>query len=100
MPIKALLPCEIMQGDVLARLRELPDQCAHCCVTSPPYWGLRDYGVDGQLGRNGIGIELNPEYVKLARERIGKAEKPQTFVSAKESHATLSNSPSYTEKEA
>lgn len=45
--------------------------------------------VARQLGRKGIGIELNPEYVKLARERIGRAEKPQTFVSAKDTHAPL-----------
>ena len=31
-------------------LRELPDNSVHCVVTSPPYWALRDYGVDGQLG--------------------------------------------------
>jgi DNA modification methylase len=41
---------EIQQGDALERLREMPDQSVQCCVTSPPYWGLRDYGVDGQLG--------------------------------------------------
>jgi len=28
----------------------MPDESVHCCVTSPPYWGLRDYGVDGQIG--------------------------------------------------
>ena len=37
-------------GDCLATLRTLPDGAARCCVTSPPYWGLRDYGHDGQLG--------------------------------------------------
>lgn len=37
---------EILVGDALARLRGLPDNSVHCCVTSPPYWGLRDYGVD------------------------------------------------------
>lgn len=41
---------KIHQGDVLHRLRELPDESVHCVVTSPPYWGLRDYGVDGQIG--------------------------------------------------
>lgn len=40
----------IHQGDALERLREMPDESVQCCVTSPPYWGLRDYGVDGQLG--------------------------------------------------
>lgn len=37
-------------GDALTVLRGLPDESADCCVTSPPYWGLRDYGVTGQLG--------------------------------------------------
>ncbi len=36
---------EIRQGDVLERLREMPDESVHCCVTSPPYFGLRDYGT-------------------------------------------------------
>jgi DNA modification methylase len=37
-------------GDVFARLPLLPSDCVHCCVTSPPYYALRDYGVPGQLG--------------------------------------------------
>lgn len=40
----------ILVGDVFARLAELPDDSVDCVVTSPPYWGLRDYGVDGQIG--------------------------------------------------
>lgn len=40
----------IYHGDALAVLRTLPERSAQCCITSPPYWGLRDYGVDGQLG--------------------------------------------------
>lgn len=40
----------ILTGDALAMLRTLPDESVHCCVTSPPYWGLRDYGVAGQIG--------------------------------------------------
>ncbi len=40
----------MLLGDALARLRELPADSFDCCVTSPPYWGLRDYGVDGQIG--------------------------------------------------
>lgn len=40
----------ILIGDVRQRLAELPDESVHCVVTSPPYWGLRDYGVPGQLG--------------------------------------------------
>lgn len=40
----------ILLGDVRARLADLPAASVHCVVTSPPYWGLRDYGVAGQLG--------------------------------------------------
>jgi DNA modification methylase len=46
----------IIPGDCIAGLRKLPDASVHCCVTSPPYWGLRDYGHDGQ-----IGLESTPE---------------------------------------
>ena len=45
-----MLEASILVGDAVARLRELPDGVARTCVTSPPYWGLRDYGNDGQLG--------------------------------------------------
>ena len=45
----------ILQGDCRDVLKSLPDESVHCVVTSPPYWGLRDYGVDGQLG-----LELTP----------------------------------------
>jgi len=40
----------IHQGNCLRQLRRIPDASVHCCVTSPPYWGLRDYGVKGQIG--------------------------------------------------
>lgn len=46
----------IITGDCREVLRSLPEQSAHCCVTSPPYFGLRDYGVEGQ-----IGLEQTPE---------------------------------------
>jgi DNA modification methylase len=41
---------QIFLGDCLEELKRLPDQCVQTCVTSPPYFGLRDYGVDGQIG--------------------------------------------------
>jgi site-specific DNA-methyltransferase (adenine-specific) len=40
----------LLTGDVRERLADLPAASVQCCVTSPPYWGLRDYGTDGQLG--------------------------------------------------
>lgn len=49
----------IYQGNALDVLRQMPDESVNCCVTSPPYWGLRDYGVAGQLG-----LERTPdEYI-------------------------------------
>jgi DNA modification methylase len=51
---------KIVCGDVLTGLAILPDNSINCVVTSPPYWGLRDYGVEGQ-----IGLEHTPqEYVE------------------------------------
>lgn len=50
---------EIKHGDWIDVLGTMPDESVQCCVTSPPYWGLRDYGVKGQLG-----LERTPdEYV-------------------------------------
>jgi DNA modification methylase len=46
----------ILEGDCRELLRTLPDESVHCIVTSPPYFGLRDYGVDGQMG-----LEATPE---------------------------------------
>lgn len=40
----------IYHGDVLEVLKTFPDESIDMCVTSPPYWGMRDYGVEGQLG--------------------------------------------------
>ncbi len=40
----------IHQGDAISVLRTLPEESVQTVVTSPPYWGLRDYGVDGQIG--------------------------------------------------
>jgi DNA modification methylase len=40
----------VVLGDCLATLRRLPSNFVQCCVTSPPYFGLRDYGVEGQIG--------------------------------------------------
>lgn len=47
---RADLSWEIRCGDALELLRAMPDESVHCVVTSPPYWRLRCYGVDGQIG--------------------------------------------------
>lgn len=50
----------IIQGDALETLKTLPDESVNTCVTSPPYYALRDYGIDGQ-----IGLEQTPdEYIQ------------------------------------
>ena len=50
---------KLLCGDATAVLRQIPSDTAQCCVTSPPYWGQRDYDADGQ-----IGLETTPsEYV-------------------------------------
>lgn len=40
----------VLCGDALEVLKTLPDECVQMCVTSPPYYGLRDYGAEGQIG--------------------------------------------------
>jgi DNA modification methylase len=57
-------PVDLYLGDALAVLASLPDESAHIVVTSPPYYGLRNYGVDGQYG-----LEPTPTlYVRRMRE--------------------------------
>lgn len=46
----SLSDIRFLQGDCLESLKSLPDQSVHCVVTSPPYFGLRDYGQEGQIG--------------------------------------------------
>ena len=41
----------ILPGDCVESLKQLPDAFVNTCVTSPPYYGLRDYGEDGQIGQ-------------------------------------------------
>ncbi len=39
------MPARVIVGDSLTALKQMPDGCVHCAVTSPPYWALRDYGT-------------------------------------------------------
>lgn len=58
----------ILLGDVRARLRDLEADSVNCVVTSPPYWGLRSYGVDGQLGLEPTAQEHVDTMVDVFRE--------------------------------
>ena len=58
----------ILHGDCRAVLPTLPDASVQCCVTSPPYYGLRDYGVAGQIGLEPTPDEYVAEMVAVFRE--------------------------------
>jgi DNA modification methylase len=58
----------LLQGDALEVLRGLPSGSVRCCVTSPPYWGLRDYGVAGQIGLEATPDEYAARLVALFAE--------------------------------
>lgn len=58
----------IMLGDCRQRMAELPDGYAQTCITSPPYFGLRDYGQDGQLGLEPTPDEFVAALVEVFRE--------------------------------
>ena len=60
--------CEIVVGDARRILHEMPDGHFDCVVTSPPYWGLRDYGIDGQIGAETTVDEYIADLVCLFRE--------------------------------
>jgi DNA modification methylase len=70
------MDAEIICGDSLEVLRVMPAESAQCCVTSPPYWGLRDYGVADQLGIERTLEEYVARMVEIFEEvrRVLKAD--------------------------
>lgn len=59
---------ELHNGDCLTVLRSMADESVQCCVTSPPYYGLRDYGHDGQIGLEQTPDEYVAKIVEVFRE--------------------------------
>ena len=59
---------QILIGDCLESVKGLPDQSVNCCVTSPPYFGLRDYGHAGQIGLEATPDEFIAKLVAVFRE--------------------------------
>ncbi len=59
---------QILQGDCIESMRGMEAGSVHCCVTSPPYWGLRDYGCDGQLGLESTPDEFIAGMVRVFAE--------------------------------
>ena len=58
----------ILCGDALETLKDLPDESINCCITSPPYYGLRDYHKKGQIGREATVEEYLNRLVEVFRE--------------------------------
>jgi len=58
----------LLIGDAAVELSKLPDGCVQTCVTSPPYWGLRDYGAAGQIGLEATPEEYVAKLVEVFRE--------------------------------
>lgn len=69
-PLESIMsqPHQILLGDCIDMLRTLPDESVHTCVTSPPYYGLRDYCVEGQIGLEETPIEFIARLVDVFRE--------------------------------
>lgn len=65
---KPTVTLEIKTGDCVQSLKELADESVQCCVTSPPYFGLRDYGHDGQIGLEATPDEYVAKLVQVFRE--------------------------------
>ena len=59
---------KLLQGDCIERMKTLADNSVNTCVTSPPYFGLRDYGVKGQIGLEPTPDEFVQKLVKVFRE--------------------------------
>lgn len=59
---------QLIIGDCIDSLPRIPDGSVNCCVTSPPYFGLRDYGVDGQIGLEQTPEEYVAKMVEVFRE--------------------------------
>lgn len=82
----------IQVGDARELAKQLPDNSIHCIVTSPPYWGLRDYGVDGQIGLEATVQVYVAEIVMLFRE-LRRALRPDgtLWLNLGDSYATSAN---------
>lgn len=85
------MTCNILQGDALELLRTLPPESVHTCVTSPPYYNLRDYGVEGQIGNEGSVEEYLQALVAVFRE-VWRVLRPDgtMWVNMGDSYATRS----------
>lgn len=84
----------IHHGDALGQLRKLPGGSVDCCVTSPPYWALRDYGVEGQIGLEETPGEWCAKLVDVFRE-VRRTLKPTGTLWLNCGDSYISNSHGY-----
>lgn len=70
---------KIICGDALSELKKLPADSIDCAITSPPYWGLRDYGVSGQLGLEKTPEEYVAKLIEIFKEVKRCLKKEGTF---------------------
>ncbi len=84
---------KILYGDALDRLKDLESGSVNTCVTSPPYYNLRDYGTAGQIGMEGTPEEYISDLVEVFRE-VRRVLRPDgtLWVNIGDSYATSSGS--------
>jgi len=61
-------PLLVIQGDTREVIQTIPSDSVQCVVTSPPYWGVRDYGVDGQIGAEPVLMDYINDLVAIFSE--------------------------------
>ena len=66
---------KVIAGDSLKKLSQLEDESIQCCVTSPPYWGLRDYDHKSQIGAEATPVEYIENLVKIF-DQVWRVLKP------------------------
>lgn len=66
--IKGYMMIKIMVGDCVSTMKKIDSGSIHCCITSPPYFGLRDYGHDAQIGLEKTPEEFVSKLVDVFRE--------------------------------
>ena len=82
---------DLLVGNCLDRSRHIPTESIDCCISSPPYWGLRDYQVDGQWGSEETFEEYLDNMMELMRE-IKRILKPSgsCWINLGDSYSTQS----------
>src|SRR3990167_4902041 len=80
----------IIQGDALEELKKLPSESVNSIITSPPYFALRDYGIEGQIGMEATYQEFLKKLIDVFNEVKRVLKKDGTcFVNLGDSYASL-----------